>query len=972
MTQPADLVQTLRSRLGPQAEELVVPGNRPVVLGDVSCVWITLSGKLELFSMRVVDDQLLGARHHFATCVPGQLVLARDYARRGEDSVLIGVGDQDTRVLCIPARALVDLLRDPQHWGAVVTLFDRWITTLAQATTSERRPRAFHDVRWGSTLRVEGHAPLGCSDGVAWIGMSGSELSLSGNRADVRPPSYVPLTPFSWVEVQDREITAHATADLLRADPFGQRFLVDFYEYAVRLSLVTQAEQRDRRRLDDFRAMESDASELASSLAELAHVGVPDSAGRILGLKAPTLATMEAIADHLGLTLGDVPERVLEEEARVQVESLARILRVRIRKVTLERTLEAQSTGPLLAYLRVGERARPIALLPEPRGGYRLFDPADGKTRVFERSGEIDFEPIAFQFYRALPSRPVSLWEVMKFGARDLGHDVALIVGVGAVAGLLGLVSPMLMGQVYDSLIPEAERGLLMQLMLVAVGLAFGGGLFSLASALVLVRVEARIDTSLQPAVWDRLLSLPLPFFRQFSAGDLAMRAEGIDQIRQVLSGGALSAVLSAVFSLWNLILLFHYDTSLAVAGLLLAFLTAAGATATTLTALSYQRRIVETSGKLEGLLLQILTGIAKLRVSGTEGRAFRVWARLFEIKRDGEQRAVRAHNRFRALHVAYPLVSSAILFSLVMRPESAAISTGEFLAFSAAFGTLTGALLHLVDASLSALSIIPLYERAKPILEATPEVDELKSSPGELSGAIEVNQVSFRYEAGGAPILDEVSLSIDAGEFVGLVGPSGSGKSTLLRMMLGLDTPDSGSVYYDGRALGGLDTREVRRQIGTVMQSSQLMEGDIYQNIVGSTGLSLDDAKRAAEQAGLTEDIAALPMGMHTLVNQGGGTFSGGQRQRLLIARALVASPRLLFFDEATSALDNRTQEHVSAALEKLNVTRVVVAHRLSTIRKADRIFVLERGKVVESGTYDQLMQLNGTFTRLAKRQLL
>jgi len=967
---PVDLISTLRARLGPQAEELAVPGNRPVVLGDVSCVWITLSGKLELFSIRVHDDVLHGARHHFATCVPGQLVLARDYARRGADSVLIGVGDHDTRVLCIPARALVDLLRDPTHSGAVVTLFDRWVTTLAQATARERRPRVFHDVRWGTTLRIDGRAPLGSSDGVAWISTQGIELA--GAAEGVPAPSYTPLTPYSWLEVEDREVTAHATADLLLADPFAQRFLVDFYEYAVRLSLVTQAEQRDRRRLDDFRAMESDASQLATSLAVLARVGVPDSAGRILGLKAPAIATMEAIARELELELGDVPERVLQEDPRVQIESLARLLRVRMRKVTLPASLDDQSTSPLLAYLRVGERARPVALLPNPRGGYRLFDPADGSTRLLEAARDLELEPVAFQFYRALPSRPLKLWDIVRFGARGLGHDAALIVGVGAVAGLLGLVMPLLLGQVFDSLIPEAERGLLLQLMLVAGGLALGGGLFSLSSSLLLVRVEARIDTSLQPAVWDRLLSLPLPFFRQFSAGDLAMRAEGIDQIRQVLSGGALSALLAAVFSLWNLVLLFQYDTDLALAGLLLAFVTACGAAATTLTALSYQRRIVETSGKLEGLLLQILTGIAKLRVSGTEGRAFRVWARLFEIKRDGEQRAVRAHNRFRALHVSYPLISSAILFFLVTRADKAAISTGQFLAFSAAFGTLTYALLHLVDASLSALSIVPLYERARPILDGIPEIDELKSSPGELSGAIEVNQVSFRYDPAGSPVLDEVSLSIEAGEFVGLVGPSGSGKSTLLRLILGLDTPDSGSVYYDGRALSGLDTREVRRQIGTVMQSSQLMEGDIYTNIVGSTGLSLEVAKRAADQAGLAEDIAALPMGMHTLINQGGGTFSGGQRQRLLIARALVASPRLLFFDEATSALDNRTQEHVSAALEKLNVTRVVVAHRLSTIRHADRIFVLERGRVVESGTYDQLMQRDGTFTRLAKRQLL
>jgi ABC-type bacteriocin/lantibiotic exporter with double-glycine peptidase domain len=240
------------------------------------------------------------------------------------------------------------------------------------------------------------------------------------------------------------------------------------------------------------------------------------------------------------------------------------------------------------------------------------------------------------------------------------------------------------------------------------------------------------------------------------------------------------------------------------------------------------------------------------------------------------------------------------------------------------------------------------------------------------LKGAIELSHVSFNYQKDGPLVLDDVDFRIEADEFVAIVGPSGSGKSTLLRILLGFEMATEGGVFFDGQSLTTLDIRAVRQQIGVVLQHSRLMAGDIFTNIVGNTGRNQDDAWRAARQAALAKDIEAMPMGMHTVIAQGGGTLSGGQRQRLLIARALAAEPRIVFFDEATSALDNLTQAQVSESLESLRVTRVVIAHRLSTIRHADKIVVLERGRIVQMGRFEELMNVAGTFRELARRQTI
>jgi len=397
---------------------------------------------------------------------------------------------------------------------------------------------------------------------------------------------------------------------------------------------------------------------------------------------------------------------------------------------------------------------------------------------------------------------------------------------------------------------------------------------------------------------------------------------------------------------------------------------------------LHYARDVIERDGKITGEVFELLTGLTKLRVAAVEYRAFARWAEKFSQQNKSDFSLRNLMNRLTVFNSTLPIFASIALFATIglgsVNIHTAnftslnTINVGTFISFNAAFGQFLLAGIAMSAALTSALNIIPLYDRIKPILEAQPEIDDIKPDAIELTGAIELSSITFRYAPGMSPILNTLNFSIKPGEFIALVGPSGSGKSTLLRLLLGFDKPEAGAIYYDQMDLAGLDIRSVRKQIGVVLQNGQLIPGSLFTNIVGSAQLTLEDAMEAAKMAGMEDDLKAMPMGLHTVVAEGASTFSGGQRQRLMIARALVKKPRILIFDEATSALDNRTQALVSQSIQKLNATRIVIAHRLSTIRNADRIVVLENGGISECGTYEELMSLNGRFAELAKRQLV
>ena len=381
-------------------------------------------------------------------------------------------------------------------------------------------------------------------------------------------------------------------------------------------------------------------------------------------------------------------------------------------------------------------------------------------------------------------------------------------------------------------------------------------------------------------------------------------------------------------------------------------------------------RKHLEHEAKEAGLRYALLSGVQKIKLAGAEKRVFAKWLDLYAEGAELVYNPPTLVKVSSVLTLAVSLLSNVLLYGLAVKNS---VAPASWFAFSAAYGALMGAFTALANTAASAAKIQPILENAEPILSAVPETGEGKELVTALRGSVELDHVSFRYSSDTPYILKDLSLKIRPGDYVALVGKTGCGKSTLIRLLLGFETPESGAVYYDGKDLRSLDPASLRKHVGTVMQDAGLFQGDIYSNIVISAPqLGQEEAWEAAELAGVANDIRSFPMGMHTHVAEGQGGISGGQKQRILIARAIVTKPKLLIFDEATSALDNKTQKHISKALDAMDCTRIIIAHRLSTIQNCSRILVLDDGKIIEEGTYKELMAQNGFFADLVRRQQL
>lgn len=687
--------------------------------------------------------------------------------------------------------------------------------------------------------------------------------------------------------------------------------------------------------------------------------------------ESPLFKACKLIGEASGMKFVQPLQSEGEKASENALVRISRASHIRFRQIKLEESWWRMDNGSILAFN--GEEKRPVALIPTSPGNYEIHDPSTGMVSKANSISISSLSSIGFVFYRPLPFGEIKLKDIVRYGLEGCWkRDILLLLMLGIAGGVFTMAIPIASSILFNRVIPLGESEYMWQLSILLTSGILAGGAFQLVRSIALLRLESKMDADIQASIWDRLLSLPVVFFREFSAGDLAMRATSITQIRRLLSGTVITAIFSSIFSFFNFGLLFFYDPGLASVA---AAITAGTILVTSLLGyqrVRHQRSLISVNNKLASLVLQIIDGIAKLKVAGAEGRAFYLWSKEFGRQKKLSFRAQTVSNQVETLNSALPVLSTAIIFFFYVNLKDSIMSPGNFIAFNAAFISFFAAMLSLSNAAVTAVEIIPLYENAKPILSTLPEYDEEKLDPGELKGDIEVSHLNFRYGPEDPLVLKDVSLHIEKGEYVAVVGPSGSGKSTLLRILLGFERPEAGCIYYDGHELEKVDIRNVRRQTGVVLQNGRLMAGDIFTNIIGSNlGLTLEDAWEAARAAGIEEDIKQLPMGMFTVISEGASTISGGQRQRIMIARAIVNKPRIIFFDEATSALDNRTQSIVSESLDKLKATRIVIAHRLSTVINCDRIIVMDQGSIVESGTYNELLAKEGVFAKMAKRQL-
>ena len=650
---------------------------------------------------------------------------------------------------------------------------------------------------------------------------------------------------------------------------------------------------------------------------------------------------------------------------------------MQLRFVRLEPDWYKKDNGVLLG--SIAATGEIVALIPESPNSYRLCNMEHPEGKFVDEQTAMALSPDAFVCYAGFPAKKLKLLDLMKFMLRQCwSADCRWILFASFIGGLVPLLTPVITETIFQDIIPIQDRQGLATVTQVAMITSFTLAAMSIVRSIAVLRITAHLDMATEAALWGRLLSLPTKFFRRFQAGELAQRLLGMNEIKSVVNGEFVGTVLNFIFSIWSVLLMAYYNLKLTAVAVAIWFIYCA------ITALIYRRVIflqrehISASNKVAGMIQQIFAGLAKFRVQGAENQAFWLWSKVF-----GEawkwNLALRWQGNYNALvSTVQPFILQMLLFYIAVYGLDNAvngklvqgISYAEFLAFQSAYTSFNASLNAVITMIGTSFMIKPHLENLRPILEEIPELNDDKADADVLTGALEVSHLSFAYKE-GTDVIKDVSFSIAAGESIAIVGQSGCGKSTLIRLLLGFEEPRRGAIYYDGQDLAELSLPSVRAQLGVVLQNGQLMTGDIFTNIVGTTSLTQEDAWRAAEAAGIAEDIKKMPMGMHTIISEGSSNISGGQRQRILIARVLAASPAVILFDEATSALDNRAQAIVMESLHKLKATRIVVAHRLSTIKDADRIIVMDNGRIAEIGTYDELLSQNGIFAKLAARQV-
>ncbi|MBR9972542.1 NHLP bacteriocin export ABC transporter permease/ATPase subunit [Magnetospirillum sulfuroxidans] len=958
----------------PQAAAGIRPvsADQPVTLWREAEGWRVVTGFLDLFAVPLIDGEAAGRRMFLARLGVGHIVLPLPAA---EDWGILACGGQDSAVVPItPAKLTADDLNP-------------WIATLCEAmaeTESSPAPSAMdgtHALMAGEALAGRGRHPV-------WARLvSGSAVAADGPEPFTPQSAPLPLAAgLRLTACEPTQIVLARTQDLMATGGLAQA-LPAFHHFAVAAAI-----RATRRRQGVMAAMVADRTRHSQQMMErgyqtLAQTIQPDRPLAAVTRTGDTvLAVVRRVAAFQGHPVVTPPQAVPLPGPHGRIGAILRASGLRPRVVILRDAWWRQDGMPLIGRRR--ENSAPVALLPGP-GGYRAWNPEDGSEIPVTEEFATALEAQALTVYGRFQVASLPPRDIVALALRGTRPDILRLLALALGTAMLALLIPIASSLLVDEIIPAAARdqlGILVSGLVVA---ALTAACLELTKGVALLRLEGRLDANLQSAMFDRLLRLPAAFFKRYSAGDLTDRVLGVQAIRQKLTGAAVTSLLGGIFSTVSLAMLFYYSRPLAVLAVALALGSALATLALIWLQLRHERRLALVRGAVEGLILQLIIGVGKLTVAAARERAIAHWAEKF-ARQKRHALAAQAAARMQAVFMAaFPPLANVAVFlaiayvakeaatetqlkALVGGEATAAMGTGQFLAFNAALAQFLASMTQSVRSLSDVLGSVPLWERAKPVLAATPEDCGERHSPGMLDGGVEFSGIGFSYVSGGPSVLKGFSATIRAGEFVALVGPSGSGKSTVMRLLLGLEQATEGEIFFDGKPLSRLHLSHLRAQIGVVLQNSRVLPGDVFHNIIGDSECRLEDAWEAAAMVGLDGDIRAMPMGMHTVLMEGGGTLSGGQRQRLAIARALVRKPRILLLDEATSALDNRTQAVVTQSLARLGITRILIAHRLSTITDVDRILVMDQGRLAQSGQYQDLVAAPGLFADMARRQIL
>ena len=968
--------------LFPAAREVVVDANTRYLIEDHNSIWLVKESQGDLFVVEKENPQFIPL---FIQAVrTGDLI----FPASGDafNYVFFFISPRPTTLLQLPLEPFLKLLSTDsvvKHW--MVEQIEKWVDNIFQLFETEKTEQGITEIPRAPTIelqpdvkvRIKVEVAIQLKKKLTWMKCTQGDIQIETEelwRLYQGQECFLPLHPHWFLEATTPARLVLETTDEIVNDYALFKGLFLFHQW-----LFAYFEIEQQHELEKFAKMSQQREEnakklLDDSLHRLGSVFKKEEFYPLFSVD-PLTGAMHQIANRLKVKIAEVKGKHATVDE--QLEDLCNRSNLFYRQIKLKDNWWQCISQPTLAFY--GKERQPVALLPHSDTQCVFFDPSSAQTVKVDETNAQQFGEKAFSFYVPLSQKKTTFLSLVHFTFSFCKKESVWLLALAIGLAILNLFLPFAMQQLFDVLSDSANFTVLKQLTTGLVLVAFSIWVFNVSKNFTLQRLRSLSLVRLQLGVWGRILTLPISFFRQYTSGETMNRYLSTMGIHQAIVTSGTSALFALAYMFFYFLQMFLFNPMLALymSG---AFLIVAVINLwciikqTTLLA-----AITRCAAKTEGFILQTIMGLSKIRVASAENRFFNLWSEKFVDKKKMELRFQRYQAFVGWITIVFPPLTTLLIymFGLTIIQEqkpgvAGALTTGKFVGFAVSFSLFTSNALSVLQTVFVMMKMKPMWDNFKPLVTTPPEEIEGKESLSQITGKVVLDHISFRYEEEGPWILDDVSIVADPGEMIGIVGPSGSGKSTIVRQLLGFETPNLGSVYYDDKDLADLDTRSIRSRIGTVLQKGDLMAGSIYENIVGSGKYSLDEIKKAIYYAGFEADLKLMPMGLHTVIPMGGESFSGGQKQRLLLARALVALPKILILDEATSALDNINQNLVSTNLDQLKMTRIVIAHRLSTIKNADRIYVLVKGKIIQAGSYQELAEQPGIFASMLHRQRL
>ena len=968
--QDTDLSLPRRHDLNP----IELSPRRPLVLNEPGTVWYIEAGSLSVSVSSARSGLPVGWRHRLFGASPGSLLFSIETDSVEQNLVLVAFSETPARLVPIPVDRVPACLSDLGLTISEAT--DSWVTgfssLIGELVNPHKTETACEHIPTAGRVTLTPGSQFDLPDDLTtWLKVVSGGIGFCGfSEISLAPPTGpFPIATGLVIEASTEQseieictATEHELNGLTHFNTLVCAYLKSYEtraDSAERENLVL-AERLHRNNLEDALNEVGDLLNKRPSRSPVRHTEL--------------LTAMAVVGEALGVEVREPEFSKKNEDQDYQVQQIARTSDLRARKVLLKDGWWKDDCGALLGFLEDGRH--PVALLRNRSGTYRIVDPRQQLDILVDEQSANLLALEAKVFSTPIPTNISNVSQIPRWAIKDVLPDIGFVVALSLLTTVIGMLVPQVTAVLMDTAIPDADGRLVIELALALFAAAFGVALFSIAQGIATIRFSVAANAKAQVAIFCHVLSLRVPFFRRFSGGDLLDRLMAISQVSEEFNSTTIRTLLTGLTTILNLGLLFHYNAKLALIALLLGLIVL-GITVIGFSSIhKHYRALMELQGRFKGFVFEIANAVGKIRIAGAQHRVFTLWMSRYTKQLALQLRAQRTEDYIDTLNHSVPLIGSILVYaagaSLFAQAAltGTGLTLGTFLAFSTAMATFLMGLTSMSNTVVELLDMLAKFNRIKPIIEAEKESARGGADPGVLQGGISLSEVEFRYQEDGAMILAGIDLDIQPGEFVALVGPSGCGKSTIFRLLLGFERPDVGQVLFDGQDLDGLDIGSVRIQIGSVLQSAKINAGSILENISGSGSINLDDVWMAVRDAGLEEDVEQMPMGLHTVISEGGGNISGGQKQRLLIARALVKKPRILLLDEATSALDNKTQAIVTASLNRRKVTRVAIAHRLSTIHGADQIIVMKQGRIDQVGKFQELTQQPGLFASMMAKQ--